>query len=227
MAEENIQNQMNAINEKLDLVLHYVNQQRLKTEMMEDLVTDVSIIGKDIFNDTVNELDNQGIELDMEAVKLLVFKLIKNIPNFTGLVDMFESINDFLQDVGPIAKEMIIDFIKKLYEYEKRGYFEYLKEMGSMLSTIHEHYTIDDFKSLTANVGSVMNIAKSLTSPEFLKTAEKAVLTINELKIDDKLDDKSLFKLYKEFKSPEVRKFLSYILRLVKTISSDNKINEN
>ena len=80
MTEKNIQGQIDEINRKLDLVLHYVNEQRLKSERMEDLVTDVSIIGKDLFDTAVYELDNQGIELDLEEMKVLAFKLITSPP---------------------------------------------------------------------------------------------------------------------------------------------------
>lgn len=41
---ENVQEQINQINQKLDLVLHYVNEQRLKSEMITDLLKDVSPI---------------------------------------------------------------------------------------------------------------------------------------------------------------------------------------
>ena len=91
MADKTIQVQIDEINHKLDLVLHYVNEQRLKSERMEDLVTDVSIIGKDLFDTAVYELDNQGIELNVDEIKLLVFKLIKNAGNFTRVLEMFES----------------------------------------------------------------------------------------------------------------------------------------
>jgi hypothetical protein len=106
MAEKNIQVQMDEINQKLDLVLHYVNEQRLKSERMEDLVTDVSIIGKDLFDTAVYELDNQGIELDVEEIKVLAFKLIKNAGNFTRVLELFESTNDFIMDAGPVMREI-------------------------------------------------------------------------------------------------------------------------
>ena len=83
MKENNVQEQINEINQKLDLVLQYVNDQRLKSETIEDLVADVSIISKDVFSSTVDELEKQGVELDMEDVKLLAIKLIRNVNNFS------------------------------------------------------------------------------------------------------------------------------------------------
>ena len=68
---------------------------------------------RNIFNTAVYELDNQGIELDLDEMKMLVFKLIKNAGNFTRVLEMFESTTDFLMDAGPVAREVIIDFISQ------------------------------------------------------------------------------------------------------------------
>ena len=140
MNEKSIQPQIDEINQKLDLVLHYVNQQRLKSEAIEDLVTDVSIVGRDIFHDAVNELDNQNIELDMDEIKILIFKLIKNTGNFVSVLGAFESLNDFLKDAGPVANEVMIDVIKKMHEFEKKGYFEFIKELIHVFDNIITNY---------------------------------------------------------------------------------------
>lgn len=81
MTENNIQTQIDDINRKLDFVLLNVNEQRLKRVMVEDLVADLSIVGIDLFRNAVYELDNQGIELDVDQLKIMFFKLIKNIGN--------------------------------------------------------------------------------------------------------------------------------------------------
>ena len=47
MEEKNIQMQIDALDKKLDLILGYVHQQKLQSNMVEDLVGDLSIIGKD------------------------------------------------------------------------------------------------------------------------------------------------------------------------------------
>jgi len=56
MKEKNIQLQIDALDKKLDLILGYVHQQKLDTTVVEDLVSDLSIIGKDVYDSTVEEL---------------------------------------------------------------------------------------------------------------------------------------------------------------------------
>ena len=101
MNENSIQPQIDEINQKLDLVLHYVNQQRLKSEAIEDLITDVSIVGRDIFHDTVNELDNQNIELDIDEIMAT-----KNIAGISVDVNEEGYMTNPSQWTEAIAKEL-------------------------------------------------------------------------------------------------------------------------
>ena len=54
MEEKELQTQISELNQKVDLLLEYVNQQRLKTNQLEDLVADVSIVGKDMYDSAVD-----------------------------------------------------------------------------------------------------------------------------------------------------------------------------
>ncbi len=213
-----MQLQINEINRKLDLVLEHVEQQRLKREVVEDLVEDLSIIGKDAFQNTVVALDKAGVELDSDALASLGIKLIRNVGTFNEMMEMLESANDFMKDVSPIIRQIGLDTIEKLAEFERKGYFDYIAELGKMMGKLTETYTIDDLKNITNNMDVISNIMKNLSKPELLIAAEKATSIIANSKMDDSLDDKSLLKLYKELKTPEVRKTLFFSLRLLKEI---------
>ncbi|MCK4466325.1 MAG: hypothetical protein KAU83_11500, partial [Bacteroidales bacterium] len=175
MTENNIQTQIDDINRKLDLVLLYVNEQRLKRVMVEDLVADLSIVGTDLFRNAVYELDNQGIELDVDQLKIMFFKLIKNIGNFNKVLEMFESLTDFLADTGPIAREVTIDLIKKLHEFEQKGYFEFFKELFRVMGNIIENYSQEDVRLLSDNIVTILDTIKNLTQPEMLRAMNNAI----------------------------------------------------
>lgn len=221
MADKNIQIQIDEINQKLDLVLHYVNEQRLKSERMEDLVTDVSIIGKDIFDTAVYELDNQGIELDLDEMKMLVFKLIKNAGNFTRVLEMFESTTDFLMDAGPVAREVIIDFIKKLHEFEQKGYFSFFRELYHIMDNIIANYSDEDVRLLADNVVTILDTVKNLTQPEMLKAMNNAVNIYKNLGTED-IEEYSMFRAIREMRSPEMKRGIGFIMTFLKNLSKES-----
>lgn len=224
MTEKNIQVQIDEINQKLDLVLHYVNEQRLKSERVEDLVTDVSIIGKDIFNTAVHELDNQGIELDLDEMKLLVFKLIKNTGNFTRVLEMFESTTDFLMDAGPVAREVIIDFIKKLHEFEQKGYFSFFKELYHIMDNIITNFSEEDIRLLAENVVTILDTVKNLTQPKMLQAMNHAVNIYTNLGAED-IEEYSMFRAIREMRSPEMKRGIGFMMTFLKNLSKENNIN--
>ncbi len=224
MADKKTQLQIDEINQKLDLVLHYVNEQRLKSERMDDLVTDVSIIGKDLFDTAVYELDNQGIELDVEEMKVLAFKLIKNTGNFTRVLEMFESATDFIMDAGPVAREVIIDLIKKLHEFEQKGYFEFFRELYRVMDNIIVNYSEEDVRLLANNIVTILDTVKNLTQPEMLKAMNNAVNIYKNLGTED-IEEYSLFRALREMRSPEMRRGIGFIMTFLKNLSREQNVN--
>jgi len=57
MAETNIQAQLDEINRKLDMVMECATDQRLRANAIEDLIADLSIVGKDAYNSSVALLE--------------------------------------------------------------------------------------------------------------------------------------------------------------------------
>lgn len=226
MSDKNVQNQIDEINQKLDLVLEYVNSQRLKGEMVEDLVQDLSIVGKDAFQATVNELDKQGVEVDPDETRLLLVKLIKNTNNFSQVLNTFESILDLLKDLGPISREIIIDSIYKLHELEQKGYFEFFTTLTKVLDNVVSHYSVHDVQQLADNVVTILDTVKNLTQPDMLQAMNNAVNIFKDLDPSD-VPEYSLWKAMRELNSPEMRKGLGFIITFLKGLSAQeqNQLN--
>ena len=142
MEEKALQVQISELNQKVDLLLEYVNQQRLKTNEVEDLISDLSIVGKDMYDTAVEDLDNRMVHLDIDEVKGLMLRILRNIDNMNRFLEMFESMNDLIKDASPILNEVIIDFSKKLNELDQKGYFEFFAEAGQIFDNIITHYKL-------------------------------------------------------------------------------------
>jgi len=220
--EENVQIQINEINRKLDLVLEHVNQQRLKTEAVEDLVADVSIIGKEVYNSTVHELELQNVEFDMDEVKILLIKLVKNVGNFRKGMEMLESVSDLMKDLGPIANEVIIDFTKKMHEFDQKGYFEFFGEAFNIMDNIVTHYSREDVRALADNVITILDTIKNLTQPEMLGALNNGVQVFSKIETEN-IPEYSLWKAMKELRSPEMQKGLGFIITFMKNLAKTDK----
>jgi len=190
MEEITIQNQINELNNKVDTLLEYIIAQNKKNQAIDDFIDDAYKVGIDLFKTSAVELDNNGVEVDMDEVKILIFKLLKNIQTFNTLINMLESMVDLVKDATPIAREMIIDITYQLDKLEKNG-------------------TIESLKTITTN----------LTNPYLLQSLAKISSAITSVKPDEKLDNISMFKLMKSLNNREVKSSLSYLIRILQEIN--------
>ncbi len=225
MAEKDLQRQINEINEKLDEILACATQQRLRSAMMDDLLADISIVGKDAFRSTVTELDKQGIELNVEDLKYLAFKILKNFDKVTNTISAFESIYDLLQDLSPVAREVIIDFIKKLHELEQKGYFSFFAEIGKVADNIVTHYNAEDVRKLADNIVLIVDTIRNVTQPDTLRALNNAVITYQKMDFDN-LQEYSVWKVMKELRTPEMKKGIGFLITFLKNLSSENVVTD-
>ncbi len=190
MEEKNMQEQIDELNRKMDRVLEFVEIQHRKREELDDLMSDLSIISKDAFNSTVVALDKAGVEIDPCGIQCLMIKLIRNLGTFGEMIELMESAKDLALDLTPIVRQVGLDVIQKMNELDEKGY-------------------IDSF----------MTIFKNLTDKETVDAMVRLSQAVADVKMDDRMDDKSFWQLFKQMRSKEVRKSLSYSLRLLEAIN--------
>ncbi len=220
MAEREIQEQLTELRQKMDLILEYVSVQNQKREEIDDFVEDAGIIIKDVVKQTSVILEKSQVELDHVDLPSMLIRLLQNLGTFQEMFEMMESASDFMKDVTPIMHQVGLDAVNKMNELDSKGYFEYIRELGNFVDKWIQVFTKDDLVRLQGNLENIAGIVRNLSDPELMKGLNNMTLALGSVKPDDKLDDKSLFGLFKQLNSPEVRKSLSYALRLVKAMKT-------
>ena len=217
---ENTSKQIAELNQKVDTILEYVNQQRLKSEAINDLIGDASIIGKDVYDSTVKALDEHEVVLEPDELRELGIRVAQNVGNFTTMLDTLGSAMDLMKDVGPIANEVIIDTTKKLNEFEQKGYFEFLKEFGHIVDNIVTYYGVEDMRMLADNVVAILDTVKNLTQPDMLKSVDNAVKVFANLEMEN-VPEYSIFRVMREMNKPEMKKALGFFITFMKNMSKN------
>lgn len=225
MEDKNIQMQIDALDKKLDLILGYVHQQKLQANMVEDLVGDLSIIGKDVYDSTVIELDKRQIELDPSELSGLAVSFLRNIGNIKTVMDTLEMAVDLGKEVGPIANEVILDFTKQMHSLEQKGYFDFIREIGPVIDNVVKGFSPQDIKELSNSIVSILSIVKEMTQPEVLNTMQNAIKAFNSMETET-VPSYSVWKLMREMNSPEMKKALGYGITFMKNVSQDVKTEQ-
>lgn len=219
ITEINIQDQINDINRKLDLVLEEVYAQKQSRETVSDLVDDLSIVGKDVFQTTVERLDKEGIDLDADTLASIGIRLLSNLENINNLLEMLESANDFMKDVSPIAHQVGLTAIEKVNDLDQKGYIDFFKEMTKVADNVITHFTLDDIKELADKIVPILEMVKEITQPDMLESVHNAVVVYKSLEIDN-IPEYSIWKMIRELNSPEMKKGMGFMMSFLKNLSA-------
>ena len=222
MTEQKIQQQIDDINRKLDIILEEVFAQKQNRESINDLMDDLSIVGKDAFKNTVKELDRAGVEVDGDALKGTAIRLIRNIDNINDFLDTLESINDFLRDATPIARQVGLDAIEKMNEFDQKGYIEFFRELTKIMDNIVTHFSAEDVRDLADNIVTILETVKGMTQPDVLHAMNNGVDVFKNLNTKD-IPEYTLWKAMKEMRSPEMKKGLGFMITFLKNMSRQDK----
>lgn len=226
MEEVRTQTQIDEINTKLDLILEEIELQKKHRREMEDLKEDLFRVGKDVYETAVTELEEVHDHIKTGDIVHLGKKLLRNVNNLNRAFDQLESTRDFLHDISPLVRESIIDTMNKMDEFDRKGYFEFIKELQKAGDNVVTSFTPNDVKLLGDNIVTILNTIKNLTQPDMLQAINNAVAVYKN--IDVKVDEKvSLFSLMKEINSPEVKRGLAVGLKFLKNLASLEENQKN
>ena len=220
MEDNSIHARIDALDKKLDLLIEYVNQQRLNSEVVTDLANDLGIIGKDVYDSTVEELDKRQVEIDPGELTDLMISFLRNIGNFKTMMNTFEMGIDLAKELGPIANETLIDLTKQLAVFERKGYFEFAKEIIPIVDNVVQAVTPEDMKGLADNIVLILTAVKDITQPKMLKTLDNTIKLYSSVQTRE-VPSYSVWRMMREMNSPEMKKAFGFIIIFLKNISQN------
>jgi uncharacterized protein YjgD (DUF1641 family) len=116
---------------------------------------------------------------------------------------------------------LLVKFLQNIDTfYEMLEMLESAKDFMKDVSPILHQVGLDAVNKMNEfEQKGYFDIVKNLSQPDVIEALSRASKAFSEVKMDDKLDNRSLFSLVKQLNSPEVRKSLSYMLRLLKAMN--------
>lgn len=225
MDNANISKQLEDIHKKLDTISRQMLETQKRQKEFDELKDDMSIIGKDMFNAAVEELEDVAPYFDTNDLIHLVKKLLRNTRNLNMMLTQMEGAADLFTDLKPLGKQMFDELMENLNEMDRKGYFEFFSEAIDIVDTIVTSFKADDVKLLKENIVSILNTVKSITQPEMLSSVNNALGFFQKMDIDVEKDI-SYFNLITQLKDPEVKRGLSFMLQFVKNMVGSTNNNQ-
>jgi len=219
MPTTDVQAQIDAINRKLDFIVEELAHQKRHRLEMDDLKDDLTIVAKDVYQTTVEELEGISDHVKPEDMVHLFRKLLRNTNNLANAFDQLESMRDFFADLQPISKEVYAGALVTLEELDRKGYFELARKMRGMTDDAVRTLIDEDLDQLRENVPQLLRWAKSMTQPSRMRALETMAVSLERGEASAR-DDVSLFGLLRRMTSPEARRGLSALVEFVKGLGA-------
>ncbi len=218
MQNQNLQEQINELNRKLDILLEEAFRERQRREQWEDLSKDLSLIGKDMYDYAVEELQNEGVDLNDEVIKRLVFKLLRDINIFYEMLNGLENAYDLMKDMGPIVNQIGRDIINKLAELEQKGYLKLLNAFTNVSDSFVKYFKPEDVDTIAKKMELLVALSRLAMTSTLLDDTYKMLEAYQEARAE-KPKKVGLFKALKELNRPEMKRSLGFLINFLKKFS--------
>lgn len=220
MEEIKFQTQIDDINNKLDIILEEIELQRAHRREMDDLKDDLMRVGTDIYKTAVEEMEELSDHIDSGDILHLGKKLLRNVKTINQAVEQLESVKDFLADFAPLSRDGVIELMNKFDEYDRKGYFEFMKEGGRIVDNIVTSFNPEDARALADNIAAILETVRNLTQPDMLNSLNSALNVYKNLDIHI-AGKVSFFSLMKELNTPEMKKGLAFAVQFLKNMANE------
>ena len=206
------------LNEKIDFLTDQVTSLTNRLKAVDDFKEDMSLFAKDAFNEVVDFMSDVDFHFRSKDFLCMIKKTFRNINNISKLLDQLQSFVEFTEDISPLAREIVDDFITKLHELEKKGILESLRRSIGIVETMSENFEPEDVTNFGNSMVLAMRTVKRFTKPENLDKIEKIIEAIEDYDFEKKRKV-SLFSLFRKVRSKEVLRGADVMLDIAKIAS--------
>ena len=218
-----LERKLDLMSEQLDLVVAELREQRLKRQQWEELVSDLAPISGEAMTLLSRELESVQEWVEPSDMLRLLRRILRNTNNIEEGMAQYESMMEFISDLGPLTSGAFTKLLETLEDYETRGYFEFVGAGLGVVDRIVTSYSKEDVEALGDNVVHMLAIVKDLTQPEMLAVAERLLDVVQRQAQVAALEPEqppSLFALAGKMRDPEVRMGLARALNTFKAVSA-------
>ena len=206
------------LNEKIDFLTDQITSLTNRLRAVDDFKEDMSLFAKDAFDEVVNFMSDVDFHFRSNDFLCMIKKSLRNINNFSKLLDQLQSFVEFTEDISPLAREIADDFISKLHELEQKGILESLRRSVGIVETLSENFEPEDVTNFGNSMVLAMRTIKRFTLPENLEKIEKIIEEVENYDFEKKRKV-TLFSIFKKLRSKEVLRGADVMLDMAKIAS--------
>jgi uncharacterized protein YjgD (DUF1641 family) len=221
MAAAVLEDRIAELDRKLDFIVEELSHIRRVRNSAEDLVADLTIVGKDAMGDAAEALGSASLR-PQELVHLLKSVLL-DAKLLNSSLQQLESAADFVQDAQPIVRDLFRQAVAGCQLMQLKGYFDVASAGMRIGDTLVQSHTSNDWKQVEASVPQLVGFLRELTRPEVLQALEAIIHGFGRVQATMNVN-KSIFGLARDMNSPDARRGLAILVEFLKVVGARTAI---
>jgi uncharacterized protein YjgD (DUF1641 family) len=212
-----IEDRIAALDVKLDFIVEELSHLRQLRQSGEDLVADLTIVGKDALGDAAEALG--AAALRPAEIGQLIRTVLRDAALLTSALRQLESAADFIEDAQPIVRDLFRQAIAGSQVLEQKGYFNAARAGVRIGDSLIQSHSAEDLKQVEASVPQLIGFLRELTRPEVLQALEAIIHGFGRVQATMDVD-KSFFGLARDLNSTEARRGMAILVEFLKVVGA-------
>ncbi|MDH5606030.1 MAG: DUF1641 domain-containing protein, partial [Anaerolineae bacterium] len=213
------------LHEKVDALTAYMVEQQKRQLAADELKRDMIPIANHMIKLTIDELADIGHQFQGEDLLFLGKKVLRDTHLIVKALDQLESIMGLADEANILGKQVFSNVVEKLSEFEQKGYFAFATEGMQIMDRIVTEFDQEDVQALGDNVVTILKTVRNMTQPDIMSIANNAVDALRQSPEPEEIP--SPIELIRELTDPQVRKGMSRMLNLLKTLADQPVMDAN
>ncbi|MDE3063118.1 MAG: hypothetical protein KGJ51_08675 [Acidobacteriota bacterium] len=221
MATATVEDRLSELDRKLDFIVDELVHLKRVRNSAEDLVADLTIVGKDAMKDAVESLGSTALR--PEEILQLVKSVLIDARLLQSALQQLESAADFIQDASPIVRDLFSKAVAGCQTLDERGYFTAAAAGTRVADALIQSHSQKDWKQVEASVPQLVGFLRELTRPEVLQALEAIIHGFGRVQATMNVD-KSVFELVRDVNSADARRGIAILVEFLKVVGSRSVI---
>jgi len=213
-----MENDLALLNEKVDSLVAYFEEQQKRQQAFNELKDDLIPIANQMIKITIDELAEIGTEFSGEDLLFLMKRVLRDTQLLIKSLNHLEALMGLADEANILGKQIFSTAVEKLDELERKGYFKFANQSIKLMDRVVEEFDEDSMDQLADNIVPMMKTVKKITQPEVIGLADRALDALATNEHDKK--PPSMLQILGKMRDPDVRKGLSKMLSLLEAVGS-------
>lgn len=187
------------------------------SQKLEELKNDLIPIGNHATALLIEQLTEVEAGFQLEDFMALVKEAMRNTQNFVFALKQMANIIEFVNDLEPLLKSAVPQFISTLAEMEQKGVFRMFKSTVDLRKKMAAAFTPEDIELMGDTLIKYMRFAKSLSDPKAIKALEQLSQIPSKIDLDNAKSVGAFGMLGAGF-NPEISKGIGIMMELAKAM---------